>query len=295
MHRLPQETLYYEFSRHPQPRISIRSGDLIEVETEDAFSGQIRKDSDRRDKTTRPIGNPQTGPIEVLGALPGDALAITIESIQPTIGQCSTRTGDAAMLSQWLGSDCPHGVHVCPIRDGKIFWSDDLTIPYKPMLGCMGTAPQFGAPTTLLAGSFGGNMDLVEACPGNTVILPVFVPGAWLYVGDAHAAMGHGELSASGLEMPATSRLKVEVLPQKKITHPRIEGPDFIMAIATGNPMERSFAEASARLILWMEEEYGWDRWRAYDLLTHVATSSVGYYAYGTVGVKVEKKYLQGR
>ena len=33
----------------------------------------------------------------------------------------------------------------------------------------------------------------------------------------------------------------------------------------------------------------------AYDLLTHVARISVGYFALGTVAVKIEKKYLSGR
>jgi hypothetical protein len=56
--------------------------------------------------------------------------------------------------------------------------------------------------------------------------------------------------------------------------------------------MERSTAQAFAQLILWMEADFGWDRWRAYDLLTHVAQLSVGYYAIGTVGAKVGKRYL---
>jgi hypothetical protein len=64
------------------------------------------------------------------------------------------------------------------------------------------------------------------------------------------------------------------------------------MAVATGCPMERSIAEAYARLILWMEADYGWDRWRAYDLLTHVGRISVGYYGIGTVAAKIEKRYL---
>ena len=37
------------------------------------------------------------------------------------------------------------------------------------------------------------------------------------------------------------------------------------MTVVSGCPMERSIAEASARLILWLEADYGWDRWRAYD------------------------------
>jgi acetamidase/formamidase len=294
MQRLPVGPLYYEFSRHNEPRLRVQSGETVLVESEDAFSGQIRTNEDRRDKTKRPHGNPQTGPIWVEGAEPGDTLAVAIEDIQPSIGQCATRTSDPKQLAQWLGDDCPHGTHVCPIRDGLIYWSDQITLPYRPMLGCIGTAPDTGVPTTGPAGPHGGNMDIIETCPGNTVYLPVFVSGAYLYLGDAHATMGHGELSASGLEMPAHTTIKVNLIKAKKIPAPRIESPDEIMTIATGCPMERSIAQAYAWLILWMEAEYGWDRWRAYDLLTHAGQISVGYYDIGTVAAKINKSYLTG-
>ena len=68
-------------------------------------------------------------------------------------------------------------------------------------------------------------MDVVETYPGNTVYLPVFVPGGFLYLGDAHAAMGHGELSATGLEMPSESVVTVELIKHRKIPGPRIESP----------------------------------------------------------------------
>ncbi len=55
----------------------------------------------------------------------------------------------------------------------------------------------------------------------------------------------------------------------------------------------RASAEAFARLILWMEADYGWNRWRAYDILTHVARTSMGYYGLGTMATKIEKRYLQ--
>ena len=292
MQRLPVGPLYYEFSRHNEPRLRVQPGETVLVESEDAFSGQIRTNDDRRDKTKKPYGNPQTGPIWVEGAEPGDTLAVAIEDIQPGIGQCATRTSDPKQLAQWLGDDCPHGTHVCPIRDGLIYWSDEITLPYRPMLGCIGTAPDTGVPTTGPAGPHGGNMDIIETCPGNTVYLPVFVAGAYLYLGDAHATMGHGELSASGLEMSAHTTITVNLIKQKKIPAPRIESPDEIMTIATGCPMERSIAQAYAWLILWMEAEYGWDRWRAYDLLTHVGKVSVGYYDLGTVAAKIDKSYL---
>ena len=295
MQRLPVGPLYYEFSRHNKPRLRIQPGETVLVESEDAFSGQIRTNEDRRDKTKKPYGNPQTGPIFVESAQPGDTLAVVIDDIQPANGQCATRTSDPKLLAQWLGDDCPHGTHVCPIKDGLVYWSDQVALPYRPMLGCIGTAPDTGVPTTGPAGPHGGNMDIIETCPGNTIYLPVFVEGALLYLGDAHATMGHGELSASGLEMAAHTTITVNVIRDKKIPVPRIESPDEIMTIATGCPMERSIAEAVSMLILWMEADYGWDRWRAYDLLTHAGQISVGYYDIGTVATKISKPYLTGK
>jgi amidase len=296
MKRLPLGPLVYEFSRHVEPRLRIEPGETIVVESEDAFSGQIRTAEDRRDRSKMPFSNPLSGPVFVSGAEPGDALAVTIQSIQPTRGHCVTRTSDPNQLAQWLGNDCPHGTHLCPIADGQIAWSEDLSIPYAPMLGCIGTAPAWGVPTTLPAGPHGGNMDIVEVCPGNTIYLPVYVPGGHLYLGDAHAAMGHGELSASGLEMAAESVVTINLVKQKPIAGPRIKSPLEIMAVVSGTPMERSTAQAFAQLILWMEADFGWDRWRAYDLLTHVGQLSIGYYAIGTVAAKIATRYLaQGK
>ncbi|MEX1232370.1 MAG: acetamidase/formamidase family protein [Planctomycetaceae bacterium] len=286
------QPLNYEFTRHLEPRVRIESGTSLIVEAEDALSGQIRTDNDRRDKTKIPQGNPVTGPIYVEGAAPGDHLAVEIHKIEPWIDQCATRTADPHQLCEWLGSDVPHGTHVCEIADGFIHWSDKIKIPYQPMLGCIGTAPDWGVPTCGPAGPHGGNMDIIETCPGNTVYLPVFIPGGYLYLGDAHANMGHGELSATGLEMPSVTTITVKLVKAKTIPGPRIESPNEIMAIATGCPMERAIAQAMSYLILWMESDYGWNRWRAYDILTHVAKISVGYYGIGTVACKIEKKYL---
>jgi acetamidase/formamidase len=292
MRTLDREVIHYEFNRTHPTRLTIDSGETIRVFSEDALSGQIRRPGDRRDKTKMPFSNPVTGPISIRGAEPGDALAVTIERIEPAIGQCATYTGGARQLSEWLGEGCPHGAHVCPIVDGEIHWSETIRIPYRPMLGCLGTAPDWGCPTTAPAGPHGGNLDLIEVCPGSTVVLPVFVPGGHLYLGDAHAAQGHGELSANGLEMPAISTVRVELRKGARPAWPRIETATHIGCVASGSPMERSIPHAYAQLILWLESEWGWDRWLAYDLLTHVGQISVGYHGIGTVLAKVERRYL---
>jgi amidase len=291
MNKLSIGPRYYQFDHSHEPRLRLAPGETVEVEIDDAFSGQIRTAADRRDKHAMPYSNPLTGPISVAGAEPGDSLSVRILSIEPLNGQCATRTAEPHQLCEWLGTDCPHGTRICPIEDGQIHWSDTLAIPYAPMLGTVGTAPACGAPTTGPAGPHGGNLDIIEVCPGNSLHLPVFVPGGHLYLGDAHAAMGHGELSATGLEMAARATLLID-LAKKTIPGPRIESPDEIMAVATGCPMERASAQAFAWLILWMEEEFGWNRWHAYDILTHVARVSMGYYGIGTVAVKISRKYV---
>ena len=67
MQRLPIGPLYYEYSRHNPPRLRIEPGETIVVESEDAFSGQVRTNADRRDREKIPFGNPQTGPIWIEG------------------------------------------------------------------------------------------------------------------------------------------------------------------------------------------------------------------------------------
>ena len=292
MIQVAAQPLCYEFSRHLSPRATIRPGDSLRIESEDALSGQIRVPGDRRDKSKVPYSNPVVGPIFVEGAEPGDQLSVTIHKIEPRDYQCATYTGAPKLLAEWLGADVPHGAHVCPIRDNQIFFSEKIAIPYQPMLGCIGTAPDCGVPTTLPAGPHGGNLDLVEVRTGSTIYLPVSVAGGYLYLGDAHAAMGHGELSATGLEMAAYSTISVNVVKKPGLTGVRVAGEDFLMAVATQGNLERAIAEAYSRLILWMEADYGWNRWLAYDLLTHVGTLSVGYYGSGTIGAKIEKRYL---
>lgn len=292
MQQISALPLVYEFDRRLAPRATMKPGETIRVESEDALSGQIVK-TGRRDKSTVPFSNPVVGPIVVEGAQRGDFLAVKIHEIQPRDGECSTYTGAPRQLTEWLGADVPHGAHVCPIRDGHIEFNDKIAIPYTPMLGCIGTAPDWGVPSTGPAGPHGGNMDLVEVAPGNTLFLPVFVPGGYLFLGDAHAAMGHGELSATGLEMAAQTTITVDILRKSPLTGVRIEAPDYIMTVGTQGTIERAIAEAYSRLILWMEADYGWNRWEAFDILTHVGTISIGHYTSGTVGTKIEKRYLK--
>jgi acetamidase/formamidase len=78
------------------------------------------------------------------------------------------------------------------------------TVKLDPMLGCVGVAPR--GEETLGSGHlgpFGGNMDCRKSGKAPLCIyLYLFRPGALLYMGDAHAQQGAGELPGQGLAKP---------------------------------------------------------------------------------------------
>ena len=232
---LPLGKLYYEISRHNPPALSIRPGERVRIETEDTFNGLVRVEGDRRDLAKKPQGNPQSGPIWSEGAEKGDTLAVHVETIEARIGQAANdMTWARRGLAEFLGHNIPVNTRIAPVRDGKVWWSPSVALPYRPMIGTIGCAPDFGSPTTSPAGDYGGNMDLKEITDGNTVYLPVYVDGALLHLGDAHAAQGDGELCGTALEMPATVTMTIDLLKGRTIPRPRIRSKDEIMGVATG-------------------------------------------------------------
>ena len=294
MKKLPLGDLYYEISRFNPPATTISSGDRIQVDTEDTFNGLVRTDGDKRDLVRKPQGNPQSGPIRVDGAEPGDTLAVHIEKIEASIGQAANdMTWGRRGMGEFLGLDIPVNTRIAPVRDGKVWWSPKVSLPYRPMIGTIGCAQALGSPTTSPAGDYGGNMDIKEVTEGNTVYLPVYIEGALLHLGDAHAIQGDGELCGTAMEMPATVVMTIDVMKGKTIERPRIRSASEIMCVATGLPMERSLRQAYSDLILWMEADFGVPRWDGLSLLTMVGEVSVGYHFIGTVAAKVKLEYVE--
>jgi len=79
----------------------------------------------------------------------------------------------------------------------------------------------------------GGNMDVQQMQVGTTVLLPCFVDGCGLFVGDVHYAQGDGEVSGTAIEMGAVVTVAVEVREGQGdvVTSPQVEGGDQIRAI----------------------------------------------------------------
>jgi acetamidase/formamidase len=295
------DSYQYVFGSYADPIATIRPGELVELFTEDAFESRVLGEDDLPSRAIRmPFVNPQTGPLYVEGAEPGDTLAVELVSIEPArdfvvsahIPYFGGLTGtDRTAL---LDDPLPERVFVYPIRDGHVQLPRGIAVPCAPFLGTIATAPELEAISALVPGPFGGNMDVADVCAGNVVRLPVWVEGAYLFVGDAHAAQGDGEVCGVACETTAHVRLRVWVEKGRTIAWPRIESPDELMAVGSARPMEDAARIAWIELIAWLAEDYGFERLEAYQLLTQAGRMRVGNMVdpqYSVVA-KLEKRFL---
>ena len=295
----------YVFNPYREPIARVKPNERVTIHTDDAFESRITKKEDlpSRALATAKFLNPQTGPIYVEGAEPGDSLTVRIESIVPTRdfavsvlipyfgGLTSTN------FTRTLQEPLPERVWIWDLVDG----GDNLVneelgvkLPWEPFLGTLAVAPDLEAITALAPGPFGGNMDVPDVKPGNTVYLPVWNSGALVYTGDCHARQGQGELCGVAMEITSKETMVFEVIKDKAIEWPRIESDEAIMVVGSARPMEDAARIANTELILWLEQEYGYDRWDAYQLLTQAGGLYVGNMVDTTYSLvaSIEKKYL---
>lgn len=290
----------YVFSPYVAPIASVVPGETVVLYTEDAFTGRIRGPEDLPSRVLDERLNPQTGPIYIEGAEPGDTLAVRIESIEPTRDwavSCFvpffgglTGTATTALLHDAL----EERLYFYTLADGKLTCGDRLQFPWRPFLGTLGTAPRLEAVSALTPHAHGGNMDVRDTCPGHTVYLPVNVPGALFFTGDAHANQGDGELCGVALEITAKVTLTFDVIKDRAIAWPRIESSERIMVVGSARPMEDAARIAYRELIDWIVADYGFDRLDAYQLLTQAGSLYVGNMVdtYYSLVAGIEKSYL---
>jgi acetamidase/formamidase len=289
---------HYAFSRYVEPIAHVQPGETVAVYTQDAFESQLKHETDQPSAILGPYLNPQTGPIYIEGAEPGDTLVVHIVDIEPTRdwavsafipyfgGLTSTR------FTRTLQEALPERVWIYKLKDGMLTHNARLNFPWRPFLGTMATAPDLEAISALTPYDQGGNMDVPDTKPGNILYLPVRVPGAYFFTGDCHAGQGDGELCGVALEITAKATLKFDLIKQKRLEWPRIESPDAYMAVGSARPMEDAARIAYAELITWMVE-MGWERWEAYQALTQIGGLYVGNMVDTTYSLvaKIAKQY----
>jgi amidase len=288
----------YVYGRYQEPIARVQPGETVAIYTKDAFTDRITKESDKPSQILDNNLNPQTGPIYIENAEPGDTLVVRIIEIEPTrdfaLSAMIPNFGGLTntYLTRTLNEPLPEKVWIYKLENGYLTNNKRLSFPWRPFLGTIGTAPEKEALSALTPYDHGGNMDVPDVKPGNTIYLPVRVPGAYFFTGDCHAGQGQGELCGSGLEISAKTTIQFDLIKGKKINWPRIESSTEFMVVGSARPMEDAARIAYAELIEWLEE-LGWDKWEAYQALTQIGELYVGNMVdtYYSLVAKIDKKY----
>jgi acetamidase/formamidase len=193
-----------------------------------------------------------------------------------------------------LNDPLPEVVRKIDLDEQWVYWSDRVRLPYKPHIGTLSCSPEIDSINSLTPDNHGGNMDLPDMGPDSITYLPVRVPGARLFIGDAHACQGDGEVCGVAVEYPTVTTITVDLIKGWTFEWPRLEKQDFIMAIGSTRPLEDAARIAYRELVRWMAKDYGFDQWDAYMMLSQCGMVRLGNFVDPkyTVGAAIRKRYL---
>lgn len=263
-HVFEPKEFHRSFSGAIPPALKINPGDVVKTWTVDAGG------SDKNNKRLSLGGNPETGPFYIEGALPGDTLAVHLRKLtlnRDTAISTPVVSPDA-LTSQYIGElpkpetygsmwrlDRERGVASLVLPASERL--KNYVVPLRPMLGCVAVAPPPGtAYRTGNLGPFGGNMDYNRITEGTTVYLPVFQVGALLFVGDAHAAQGDGELTGNALETSMDVEFSVDVIRGQALNMPTAENDDYRMAMGIAGSLNEALQYATTTMARWLTRDY---------------------------------------
>ena len=291
------------------PVMRVRPGTVMELWTEDAFGGKVRRADDLVSKVIEfPFVNPQTGPFYVEGAEPGDTLAIHFISIEPSRDWAASTTLPlfgaltSTHATATLQDPLPEIVwmYEVDVKDRTVTYraregAQTVALPLDPMHGTVGVAPaSFEARSSLVPDAHGGNMDTPEMRAGATCYLGVNVEGALFSIGDGHARQGEGETCGVAVECAMDTVVAIDVIKGRECPWPRLETDDYVMSTGSARPLEDAFRIAHTDMVQWMGQEFGFSPMDAYQLLTQVAESPVANVCDPnyTFVCKVQKRWL---
>ena len=258
MHEIQAGRTTFAFRPDAEPVLTIKPGETVKFETSPEPSERLLAAGDRwiESLDIKAI-NAVTGPVYIEGAEPGDAVSVEILDVVPGAWGWNAFIPHFGLLGE---REAPPTIRRVPIVDGRIIISERLSLPVQPMIGCLGLAPAEGETSTLRPPfPWGGNYDLVQVKPGNTILFPVQVSGGLFSLGDLHAAMGRAEATSVSIECPGTAMVRLGVRKGMKLETPRIEAPDRLYTIGLGEDVdfETSRCQAIALMFDYLTQERG--------------------------------------
>jgi amidase len=230
--------------------------------------------------------NPLVGPFLVKAAKPGDTLIVSIHSLTPNRDSgFSCKDIHPNVQNPPLPISARRREYVSWQIDssrnevrplGGYFLNDDFSLPLDQMLGCIGVAQdQTDFFPSGDCGSFGGNMDYPRIKVGSSVYLPVFVDGAYLFLGDGHARQGAGEINGNGIETSFNISFSVQIS-EMDFHNPAGEDNQFLYTIGNARPLEQALRIATAEMEYWLIHQYSMTRDQVGILMGQLVNYEIG-------------------
>lgn len=271
-----------------------------------------------------------TGPIQVIGARPGDVLRIDVVGLVPRApyGVISNRHGKGALPGEFPETRLPepdaspqhperyHNVSVfTPVR--QIRGKQRAVLPggskhrlefaIDPFMGITGVALDTSERVNSIPPTVaGGNIDIRDLTVGSTLYLPVFVPGAKFFVGDPHYRQGDGEVALTALEAPLRGTFRLTVLKHGSraipgghggLDAPFGENAEFWMPVGLNADLDDAMKQAVREGISFLSGEFGMSRAVAYAYMSAATDYVVSQVVDRTKGVhaRISKSHFVQR
>lgn len=260
MKTVSRSDVIYSFNPKHEPAEHVKPGEVVMIETEDAFGGQIRSEKDSVEALDWSKVDGATGPIFVEGAEPGDTLVTEILDITVAKKGVIVTVPKYGILAE---RKFRPSTRVVRISKNHVQF-DRVRVRVKPMIGTIGVTPASGGVPCGSLGKHGGNMDVKELTIGSKLYLPVFVKGGLFAAGDIHACQADGELCVSAIEVPGEILLRFSVIKGKKPQWPMLETKDSYAFLACGETLDEAAKFATEAAVEALMREYRWSFETAY-------------------------------
>ena len=258
---VPRSKVIYSFSSQHKPVEHAKVGELVLLETEDAFGGQIKNGETSLEELNWSRVDGATGPVFIEDAESGDTLVVEILDIK------IDKKGVIVTVPKYgiLGvKPFNPSTKIVRISKGYVHFDEDVRVKANPMIGTIGVAPESGEIPSGSLGKHGGNMDVKGLTAGTKLYLPVFAVGALFAAGDLHAVQADGELCVSSIEVAGEILLKFNLIKSKRPEWPILENRYWYAFLACGDTLDEAATFATEAAVEAFMREYDWPFEKAY-------------------------------
>jgi acetamidase/formamidase len=293
------------------PKLTICSGDIVEVETLTHRAGDapdlLMDDGVRR--VYHEVGERgpgphiMTGPIAVEDAEPGDTLEVRVLGMRPRLLYGSNMASRAGLLYEHLGKrqratvfefgadlalararfafEVPAGASgpgtiIEPGAARRVPALQGVAVPLRPHLGTGGVAPdEPGRFSSVPPARWGGNIDNWRFGAGTAMYYPVLVPGALYSAGDPHMAQGDGEISGTAIEASLNVTLQFVLHKDFPLRTQLLVTPTHWMVHAYHEDLNKAMHQAALEMLDFLTTYQGLSAEDAYALMSVAADFTV--------------------